>query len=79
MFCDMQNSVAQSHFVYLGQFNAWHFDESNFSTTIMLQKAEKGGDFQHTQPIRAGCGAQGNQVNIFLHTTLLPQHKTQHL
>ena len=24
----------------------------------MLQKAEDGGDFQHTQPIRAGLGAQ---------------------
>ena len=24
----------------------------------MLQKAEDGGNFQHTQPIRAGLGAQ---------------------
>ena len=37
----------------------------------MLQKAEEGGDFQHTQPIRAGLGARekhrevGNNWLIF--------------
>ena len=50
--------------VILGWYHAWHFDESNFSTTIMLQKAECGGEFQHTQPIRAGCGARGNQGEV---------------
>ena len=34
----------------------------------MLQKAEMGGDFQHTQPIRAGLGAREKQreVNNFI-------------
>jgi len=30
----------------------WHFDESHFSTTIMLQTAETGGEFEKTLPIR---------------------------
>jgi len=30
----------------------WHFDESQWSTTILLQEAEKGGDFQYTKPFR---------------------------
>ena len=35
-----------------GSNQAWHFDESAFSTTIMLQKPDKGGLFQLTRPIR---------------------------
>jgi len=30
----------------------WHFDESQWSTTILLQEAEKGGEFQYTKPFR---------------------------
>jgi len=30
----------------------WHFDESHWSTTILLQEAEKGGDFQYTKAFR---------------------------
>ena len=30
----------------------------------MLQKAEMGGDFQHTQPIRAGLGAREKQREV---------------
>ena len=30
----------------------------------MLQKAEIGGDFQHTQPIRAGLGAREKQREV---------------
>jgi hypothetical protein len=32
--------------------HSWHFDESQFSTTLMLQKPESGGIFQLTQPVR---------------------------
>ena len=34
--------------------DSWHFDQSPFSTTIMLQTAEKGGQFEHTLPIEKG-------------------------
>ena len=39
-----------------GDQHAWHFDESAFSTTIMLQKPEQGGLFQLTRPIRGSYG-----------------------
>jgi len=39
-----------------GDHHAWHFDESAFSTTIMLQKPEEGGLFQLTRPIRGSFG-----------------------
>ena len=40
----------------LGMKHSWHFDESQFSTTLMLQKPEEGGLFQYTKPIRGICG-----------------------
>lgn len=36
-----------------GDYHSFHFDESKFSTTLMLQEAETGGLFQHTDPLRA--------------------------
>jgi len=45
-----------------GWAHAWHFDESPFSTTIMLQTAQEGGHFEHTLPIRGGRGG-GNKNN----------------
>ena len=32
--------------------HAWHFDESEYSTTLMIQKPEKGGIFQYSEKIR---------------------------
>ena len=30
----------------------WHFDESHWSTTLMLQQPDKGGEFRFTKPFR---------------------------
>ena len=35
------------------QGHAWHFDESEYSTTLMLQKPTEGGAFEFTHPIRS--------------------------
>jgi hypothetical protein len=35
------------------QGHAWHFDESEYSTTLMLQKPTAGGLFEFTPPIRS--------------------------
>jgi len=35
-----------------GTAHNWHFDESVFSVTIMIQKPEAGGLFRNTRPIR---------------------------
>ena len=44
-----------------GWYDSWHFDQSNFSTTIMLQKPKSGGDFQLTQPIKGAFGMLGEK------------------
>ena len=31
----------------------WHFDQSEFSVTLMIQRAERGGDFEYVPMIRA--------------------------
>jgi hypothetical protein len=36
--------------------HGWHFDQSQFSTTLMIQKPEEGGLFQFTKPIRGVLG-----------------------
>lgn len=36
-------------------YHAFHFDESEFSTTLMLQAGEQGGLFQYTHPLRASA------------------------
>lgn len=33
-------------------YHSFHFDESEFSTTLMLQEADSGGLFEHTDPLR---------------------------
>ena len=35
-----------------GWYHAWHFDESEYTTTLCLQQSEAGGEFQFTPPIR---------------------------
>eukprot|EP00090_Calanus_glacialis_P034168 TRINITY_DN57126_c0_g1_i1.p1 TRINITY_DN57126_c0_g1~~TRINITY_DN57126_c0_g1_i1.p1 ORF type:complete len:283 (-),score=59.71 TRINITY_DN57126_c0_g1_i1:26-844(-) len=42
-----------------GTAHNWHFDESVFSVTIMIQKPESGGLFRHTNPIRE----KGNETD----------------
>lgn len=37
-----------------GDFHAWHFDEAATSVTLCLQAAERGGDFEHSAPLREG-------------------------
>ena len=35
---------------------AWHFDESEFSTTLCLQGSDRGGHFEFTPPLRRSKG-----------------------
>ena len=35
-----------------GDGHAWHFDESAFSVTLMLQAPEEGGDFEYIRDLR---------------------------
>jgi hypothetical protein len=35
-----------------GWYHAWHFDESEFTTTLCLQQSESGGEFEYTPKLR---------------------------
>ena len=35
-----------------GWFHAWHFDESEFTTTLCLQQSDEGGEFEYTAALR---------------------------
>ena len=35
-----------------GWFHAWHFDESEYTTTLCLQQSDQGGAFEFTAPLR---------------------------
>ena len=35
-----------------GDGHAWHFDESLFTTTLMVQEAERGGHFEYVEGLR---------------------------
>ncbi len=40
------------HFAKTGQELGWHFDNSSFSITLMVQPPEKGGQFEYVENIR---------------------------
>ena len=49
-----------------GGGHAWHFDESEFTTTIMLQTAERGGHFECVPRIRPEEGEDYDAVERVL-------------
>ena len=40
------------HYASEGQELGWHFDNSSFATTLLIQKPEGGGEFQYVRDIR---------------------------
>lgn len=36
-----------------GMKHSWHFDESEYTTTLCLQMSSEGGDFVYTEPLRS--------------------------
>jgi hypothetical protein len=49
-----------------GMGHAWHFDEARFSTTLMLQAAEEGGDFEFVPFLRPEHGEDYDAVGRIL-------------
>ena len=39
-----------------GWNHAWHFDEAEYTTTLCLQQAEEGGEFEFSAPLRDSDG-----------------------
>lgn len=42
-----------------GWYHAWHFDESEYTTTLCLQQSEEGGEFEYTPPLRHDQSVEG--------------------
>ena len=49
-----------------GMGHAWHFDEAKITTTLMLQAAEKGGDFEYVPFLRPERGEDFEAVGRVL-------------
>ena len=48
------------HFARMGEELGWHFDNSSFAITLMINDVSVGGEFEYTQPIR-GSKIEKNQ------------------
>ncbi len=49
---DDDYSSINLHYASAGQELGWHFDNSSFATTLMIQKPEAGGEFQYVRDVR---------------------------
>ena len=45
-----------------GDVDGWHFDNSDLAVSILLQKPENGGQFQHTALVRGEAKETGGKV-----------------
>ena len=63
------------HYAKTGQELGWHFDNSSFAITFMIQPAEKGGQFEYVGDVRdADSGEMNfNAVNAVLDGKVTPQ------
>jgi hypothetical protein len=54
-------SSVNVHYASEGQELGWHFDNSAFAITLLLQKADRGGIFEYAPKIR---DSDSNQVDL---------------
>ena len=52
-----------------GDVQAWHFDEAQFVTTIMVKAPEGGGEFEYVPNLRSGAVEPYAEVNAVLSRT----------
>lgn len=50
-YADTLSSI-NLHFASEGQELGWHFDNSSFAITLMIQSAEEGGEFEYVKDVR---------------------------
>lgn len=55
-----------------GDAHAWHFDESRFSVTLMVQAAEQGGAFEYTEVIRQEDDGDVAAISSYINGDSLP-------
>ncbi len=64
----MQDPLASVNVMRYGQGEAlnWHFDRSEFTTTLLLQAADRGGEFQYVSDLRSEEDQNYEGVGAFL-------------
>jgi hypothetical protein len=64
----MDDSLARLNVMAYGRGEAlnWHFDRSEFTTTLLLQSPEQGGEFQYRSGLRSDEDANYDGVAEFL-------------
>lgn len=63
------------HYAHRGQELGWHFDNSSFAITLLIQKPEAGGRFEYIKDFRdAGAGEMNHAgVNALLDGAIAPE------
>ncbi|WP_299871498.1 hypothetical protein [uncultured Cocleimonas sp.] len=63
------------HYAKKGQELGWHFDNSSFAITLMIQPTEKGGQFEYIKEVRDADAGEMNfdKVNSVLDGKETPQ------
>jgi hypothetical protein len=52
------------HYAETGQELGWHFDNSSFSITLMIQPPERGGQFEYVGGVRDADAGEMNYDNV---------------
>ena len=52
------------HYAETGQELGWHFDNSSFAITLMIQAAERGGEFEYVGAVRDADGGDMNYDGV---------------
>ncbi len=58
-YADALSSI-NVHYAGAGQELGWHFDNSSFAITLLIQKPESGGDFEYVKDVRDADAGQLN-------------------
>ncbi len=52
------------HYASAGQELGWHFDNSSFAITLMIQEAERGGRFEYVPEVRDAARGEMNYERV---------------
>lgn len=58
-YADALSSI-NLHYADAGQELGWHFDNSSFAITLMIQKPERGGEFEYVKDVRDADAGEMN-------------------
>ncbi|SEL46218.1 hypothetical protein SAMN05216262_11177 [Colwellia chukchiensis] len=62
-YADQYSSI-NLHYASAGQELGWHFDNSSFATTLLIQKPAAGGEFQYVRDVRDADRGEMNFADV---------------